>query len=53
MTVTMNFRALRHFLKLRLSKRAQWEVRQIALEMYEICREKWPWLVEDIKYPED
>ena len=53
MTVTMNFRALRHFLKLRLSKRAQWEVRQIALEMYEICREKWPWLVEDIKYLED
>ena len=48
MTMTMNFRALRHFLKLRLSKRAQWEVRAVALEILAICREKWPWLVEDI-----
>ena len=48
MTVTMNFRALRHFLKLRLSKRAQWEIRQVAYQIYKICLEKWPWLVEDI-----
>lgn len=50
MTVTMNFRALRHFLKLRLSKHAQWEIRQVAYEIYKICLSKWPWLVEDIKY---
>lgn len=48
MTMTMNFRALRHFLKLRLSKRAQWEVRLVAREILYICQEKWPWLVEDI-----
>lgn len=50
MTVTMNFRALRHFLKLRLSKHAQWEIRQVAYEIYKICISKWPWLVEDVKY---
>lgn len=48
MTMTMNFRALRHFLKLRLDLRAQWEIRQVAYEIYKICRERWPWLVEDI-----
>lgn len=49
MTMTMNFRAIRHFLKLRLSKRAQWEVRQLAKKIYNICQDKWPWLVEDIE----
>ncbi|MBR2504999.1 MAG: FAD-dependent thymidylate synthase [Elusimicrobiaceae bacterium] len=48
MTMTMNFRALRHFLKLRLSKKAQWEVRYLAKEILAICQERWPWLVEDI-----
>ena len=43
-----NFRELRHILKQRLDPHAQWEVRAVALEMLEICREKWPWLVEDI-----
>lgn len=46
--VNMNFRALRHFLKLRLDIHAQWEIRQVALEIYDICRERWPWLVEDL-----
>ncbi len=50
MTVTMNFRAIRHFLKLRLSKHAQHEVRQVAYQIYKICAEKWGWLVEDINY---
>lgn len=48
MTMTMNFRALRHFLKLRLDRHAQWEVRSVAIEIYNICKERWPWLVEDI-----
>lgn len=48
MTMTMNFRALRHFLKLRLSNKAQWEVRSLAQEILAICHERWPWLVEDI-----
>ena len=50
MTVTMNFRAIRHFLKLRLSKHAQDEVRQVAYQIYKICQEKWPWLLEGISY---
>lgn len=50
MTVTMNFRAIRHFLKLRLSKHAQDEVRQVAYQIYKICKEKWEWLVFDINY---
>lgn len=46
--VNFNFRSLRHFLKLRLDKNAQWEIRQVAREIYNICQENWPWLVEDI-----
>ena len=47
--VNMNFRALRHFLKLRTDKHAQWEIREVALEILDICSEFWPWLVEDIR----
>lgn len=46
--VNFNFRSLRHFLKLRLDKMAQWEIRQVAREIYNICQENWGWLVEDI-----
>ena len=49
MCMDMNFRSLRHFLKLRLDKHAQWEVRAVAQEILNICREKWPWLVEDLQ----
>lgn len=45
----MNFRELRHFLKLRMDKSAQWEIRDLAIEIYNICLDKWPWLVEDLK----
>ncbi len=31
--VTMNFRALRHFIQVRCDKAAQWEIRALALEM--------------------
>ena len=48
MCMDMNFRALRHFLKLRLDRHAQWEIRQVAAEILAICQEKWPWLVEDL-----
>lgn len=33
--ITMNFRELRHFFKLRTSKHAQWEIRNMAKEMWE------------------
>ena len=47
--IACNFRELRHILKQRLDKHAQWEVRQVAKEILYICDEKWPWLVEDLK----
>ena len=31
--VTMNFRSLRHFFTVRCDKAAQWEIRDLALEM--------------------
>lgn len=49
MCIAFNFRELRHILKQRLDKHAQWEVRQVARKMYEIAQDRWPWLVEDIK----
>ena len=48
MCMHMNFRSLRHFLKLRLDRHSQWEVRQVAKEIYNICQGRWMWLVEDI-----
>ena len=48
MCMDMNFRELRHFLKLRLDRHAQWEIRQVSQEILAVCLEKWPWLVEDI-----
>ena len=36
--VTMNFRAMRNFFKLRLDKHAQWEIRTVANEMLKIVK---------------
>lgn len=49
LVIALNFRELRHILKQRLDKGAQWEVRHVAMEIYNICQEKWPWLVEDLE----
>ena len=48
MCMHMNFRSLRHFLKLRLDRHAQYEDRMVAKEIYNICQGRWEWLVEDI-----
>lgn len=48
MCMDMNFRSLRHFLKLRLDKHAQAEIRSVAKEILYICQDRWPWLVEDL-----
>lgn len=37
--VTMNARELRHFLKLRLCKRAQWEIRELAERMLDCVKQ--------------
>lgn len=40
--VTMNTRELLHFFQLRMCRRAQWEIRQMAEEMYRLCLETAP-----------
>ena len=45
--VTMNARELRHFFSLRRCNRAQWEIRQLATIMLEICKEVSPDLFAD------
>ena len=47
-TVTMNARELRHFFKLRLCKRAQWEIRELAECMYECVKNIAPVLFEGV-----
>lgn len=40
--VSMNFRELRHFIKLRADAKSQWEIRELAKRMLEILKEKAP-----------
>lgn len=49
LVMTMNFRELRHFLKLRLDKAAHPQIRELAGMILEILKEKYPVLVEDIE----
>jgi len=44
--VTMNARELHHFFALRTCRRAQWEIRALAMEMLRLAREKAPLLFE-------
>jgi thymidylate synthase (FAD) len=44
--VTMNARELNHFFALRLCRRAQWEIREMARRMLVLAREKAPLLFE-------
>ena len=46
--VTMNARELRHFLGLRLCKRAQKEIRELAERMLECLKDECPELFEDV-----
>lgn len=46
--VTANFRSLREFIKLRTTKAAQWEIRELARKMLEILKEKSPTAFEDM-----
>lgn len=48
LVMTMNFRELRHFLKLRLDKAAHPQIRELAGMILEILKEKYPVFVEDI-----
>lgn len=44
--VTMNARELHHFFSLRTCRRAQWEIRAMAMEMLRVAKEKAPLLFE-------
>lgn len=46
--ITMNFRAWRNFLKLRLDKHAQWEIRELAQRILVILNEQAPSIFEDL-----
>ncbi|NPB04184.1 MAG: FAD-dependent thymidylate synthase [Thermotogae bacterium] len=45
---TMNGEELVHFLRLRTCSRAQWEIREVAVEMLKILREKFPGLFDGV-----
>lgn len=42
MVVTMNARSLMNFFKLRCCNRAQWEIREVATEMFRLCYREAP-----------
>ena len=46
LVMTMNARELHHFFELRLCRRAQWEIHELARKMLILCREKAPVLFE-------
>lgn len=48
LVMTMNFRSLRHFLKLRLHKSAHENIRDIARQIYDIVQDKYPVFIEDL-----
>jgi len=45
--VTMNIRELLHFFELRCCKRAQWEIRELALEMLKLAEPSAPYVLMD------
>ena len=47
LVLTMNARELHHFFGLRLCRRAQWEIHELARQMLALCREKAPVLFEN------
>ena len=50
-TITMNARELLHFFSLRCCNRAQWEIREVADRMLELCREVSPVIFRDAGPP--
>jgi thymidylate synthase (FAD) len=46
---TVNIRSLRHFIQLRSSRHAEWEIRYITHQMVEILKNKYPTLFFDAK----
>lgn len=51
--LTANFRELRHMIKLRGSKEAQWEIRKVFIEILKILKEHAPTVFEDFEIEGD
>ena len=51
--LTANFRELRHMIKLRGSKDAQWEIRRVFIEILKILKEHAPTVFEDFEIEND
>lgn len=51
--LTANFRELRHMIKLRGSKEAQWEIRRVFIEILKILKEHAPTVFEDFEIEGD
>lgn len=49
LVMTMNFRELRHFLEQRLSKKAQWEIRELAQKILELLTDRVSIIFDDFK----
>lgn len=47
MILTMNVRSLYNFFRLRCCQRAQWEIRELAIEMLKLCRRQAPLLFKN------
>jgi len=48
--MTMNLREIRHFLRLRMKKRSQWEIRELACRIFDIVYRIVPDMLEDLRY---
>lgn len=46
--ITMNARTLRHFFELRCDEHAQWEIRDLATRMLQICYDVYPVFFSDL-----
>ena len=51
--MTANFRELRHVLRLRGEKAAQWEIRHLAIEILKILKKEVPDVFQDMEIDEE
>lgn len=45
---TLNLRALRHIIKMRTSSHAEWEIRLVFNQVYDLVKEKYPGIFSDV-----
>jgi len=52
LVMSMNARALMHFFDLRLCSRAQWEIQELAQEIFTMCESQYPKLFNITNNPD-